>query len=111
MGNESPLNPGWIQRHPDKAPDLQYNPWTLTVFRSQGKEIVYVAGEPSAAANMVAYIRRVDIDHVSIGTGENDHYKPDSTCPRVADYIVHQSLPITAAGCRSFSSGNGSYVA
>jgi len=103
---ESPLNPKWVQRYPDQAPDLQYRPWAIDVVQQPGKEVIYFAGEPNTRADNLNYLRRIDLQHVS---------NPAVSAPGCVQVSAHASsaghLPQSAAECRYFPSGNGSFVA
>jgi len=103
---ESPLNPKWVQRYPDQAPDLQYRPWSIDVVQQPGKQIIYIAGEPNTRADNLNYLRRIDLQHVS------DPAVSDPGCVQVSAHAASSGhLPQSAAECRYFHSGNGSYVA
>jgi hypothetical protein len=103
---ESPLNPKWVQRYPDQAPDLQYRPWAIDVVQQPGREIIYIAGEPNTRADNLNHLRRIDLEHVS---NPDDL---DEACVQVSAHAASAGhLPQSAAECRYLPSGNGSYVA
>jgi len=108
---ESPLNALWIQRSPERSPDLHYKPAAIDVVEHEnGYHAVFIAGKETKRADNVEYIRRIDVTHFT--PQDKGGAGAPTNCTDLSRYSADPtSLPVEAAECRIFTSGDGFFAA
>jgi hypothetical protein len=104
----TPLNPKWMQRHPGKQPDLNFNPFRIDVLQQADTDVLYILAKPQGRADHVTIIRRIDVTSstsvVDGGTGV-----PEG-CFDMSNHTDSDPVPASIAECRVIQSQDGSQV-